>query len=287
MQYSCVSPFTWLRKASCVHKLRWTGLAVVVGVTAIGCGSSPRDSGGASSSGSTGSTGASSSTSNTATGSSTGATSGACSSRSGSTTASTSRSGSSGADDGGSAAATIPGSGCTPPAAYGNLFVSVLGHTQAEVDLLRSHNLQTCEALMAGEDITRMATVAIAFSLDNPVGAHDRNITRLAADDLRTNEYRSAGDLVGFFMRNRGLPEADPQNGSFALALFQPGDGKVSVAKANNFNRGRYDREHSWLVFPLNNNLIDMAGNLYPRLDLHPQCGPAVKAVVRKICLHE
>lgn len=31
---------------------------------------------------------------------------------------------------------------------------------QAEVDLLRSHNLQTCEALMAGEDITRMATVA-------------------------------------------------------------------------------------------------------------------------------
>jgi hypothetical protein len=64
-------------------------------------------------------------------------------------------------------------------------------------------------------------------------------------------------------------------------------DGKVSVAKANDFNRGRYDREHSWLVFPLNNNLIDMAGNLYPRLDLHPQCGPALKAVVRKICLHE
>jgi citronellyl-CoA dehydrogenase len=28
------------------------------------------------------------------------------------------------------------------------------------VDLLRSHNLVTCEALMADEDITRMATVA-------------------------------------------------------------------------------------------------------------------------------
>jgi citronellyl-CoA dehydrogenase len=35
-----------------------------------------------------------------------------------------------------------------------------LTELQAEVDLLRSHNLITCEALMAGEDITRMATVA-------------------------------------------------------------------------------------------------------------------------------
>jgi citronellyl-CoA dehydrogenase len=35
-----------------------------------------------------------------------------------------------------------------------------LTELQAEVDLLRSHNLMTCEALMAGDDITRMATVA-------------------------------------------------------------------------------------------------------------------------------
>ena len=35
-----------------------------------------------------------------------------------------------------------------------------LTELQAEVDLLRSHNLITCEALMAGEDITRLATVA-------------------------------------------------------------------------------------------------------------------------------
>jgi citronellyl-CoA dehydrogenase len=35
-----------------------------------------------------------------------------------------------------------------------------LAELQAEVDLLRSHNLVTCEALAAGEDITRMATVA-------------------------------------------------------------------------------------------------------------------------------
>lgn len=35
-----------------------------------------------------------------------------------------------------------------------------LTELQAEVDLLRSHNLVTCEALMAGEDVTRLATVA-------------------------------------------------------------------------------------------------------------------------------
>jgi citronellyl-CoA dehydrogenase len=35
-----------------------------------------------------------------------------------------------------------------------------LTELQAEVDLLRSHNLATCEALMAGDDVTRMATVA-------------------------------------------------------------------------------------------------------------------------------
>jgi oligosaccharide reducing-end xylanase len=36
--------------------------------------------------------------------------------------------------DGGSSTVTIPGKGCTPPAAYANLFVSVSGHTQAETD---------------------------------------------------------------------------------------------------------------------------------------------------------
>jgi citronellyl-CoA dehydrogenase len=35
-----------------------------------------------------------------------------------------------------------------------------LAELQAEVDLLRSHNRETCEARMAGEDITRMASVA-------------------------------------------------------------------------------------------------------------------------------
>jgi oligosaccharide reducing-end xylanase len=35
---------------------------------------------------------------------------------------------------GGSSAMTIPGNGCTPPASYANLFVTLSGHTQAETD---------------------------------------------------------------------------------------------------------------------------------------------------------
>ena len=64
-------------------------------------------------------------------------------------------------------------------------------------------------------------------------------------------------------------------------------DGKVSVARDNRFNRGQYDGQHTWMVFPLNNSMIDMAPNIYPRIDLHPQSGPAVSAAVRRICLHE
>ena len=36
----------------------------------------------------------------------------------------------------------------------------------------------------------------------------------------------------------------------------------------------------------LNNSMIDMAPEIYPRIDLHAQSGPAVSAAVRKICLH-
>ena len=63
-------------------------------------------------------------------------------------------------------------------------------------------------------------------------------------------------------------------------------DGRVSVARENNFNKGAYDGKHIWMVFPLNNSMIDMAPDIYPRIDLHPRSGPAVSASVRKICLH-
>jgi hypothetical protein len=63
-------------------------------------------------------------------------------------------------------------------------------------------------------------------------------------------------------------------------------DGRVSVARDNKFNRGQYDGQHVWMVFPLNNSMIDMAPTLYPRVDLHPQSGPAMSSTVRRICLH-
>ncbi|MCW5982493.1 MAG: hypothetical protein KIT09_30685 [Bryobacteraceae bacterium] len=72
------------------------------------------------------------------------------------------------------------------------------------------------------------ATVSIAFSIANPVGAGSQSVTR-AATDPRVNEYRRApAGLEGLMMRNPGLPEADPLYGSFALCLFDAGDGQVS-----------------------------------------------------------
>ena len=71
------------------------------------------------------------------------------------------------------------------------------------------------------------ATVSIAFSVDNPVGAQGRNVTRRSGEQ-RTNEYRDQGDLRGFVMRNPALEANDPQNGSFTLALVKPGDGQVT-----------------------------------------------------------
>jgi hypothetical protein len=63
-------------------------------------------------------------------------------------------------------------------------------------------------------------------------------------------------------------------------------DGRISVARDNKFNLGAYDGKNTWIVFPLNNSMIELASNIYPRIDLHPQSGPAVSTSVRKICLH-
>jgi uncharacterized protein (DUF608 family) len=74
------------------------------------------------------------------------------------------------------------------------------------------------------------ATVSIAFSLDNPVGPKSRGSLRRLAEGGRANEFRGApGDrLQGLYMTDTSLPEADPERGSFALCLLNPGDGHVS-----------------------------------------------------------
>jgi uncharacterized protein (DUF608 family) len=69
------------------------------------------------------------------------------------------------------------------------------------------------------------ATVAIAFSLENPVGVSPK--------DSRLNEFRGApGDpLRGLYFSNPGAAEEHPERGSFALCVLRPGDGEVSYLR--------------------------------------------------------
>lgn len=67
------------------------------------------------------------------------------------------------------------------------------------------------------------ATAAIAWSIENPAG-----IERDPAAPGRHNDHRAGDGVEGLLMRNPFLPAADPQSGSFALALMNAGDGEVS-----------------------------------------------------------
>jgi hypothetical protein len=60
-----------------------------------------------------------------------------------------------------------------------------------------------------------------------------------------------------------------------------PVDGKISVAQANLANQGQYDRHHSWIMVNLVAYMSDF--DLYPRIDLHPESGPAISVVSKKL----
>jgi len=66
----------------------------------------------------------------------------------------------------------------------------------------------------------RAQKVAIALSIDNPVGTQGRS-----------NEYRDGTEVCGLMMRNPFLGAAEPMAGSFALALLGRGDGKVTYLR--------------------------------------------------------
>ncbi len=68
------------------------------------------------------------------------------------------------------------------------------------------------------------ATVAIAFSIDNPVG---QPAGRRGAE-TRVNEFRTGSGLQGIFMRNTGLAATDPQWGTFAFSILGAEGGSVS-----------------------------------------------------------
>jgi non-lysosomal glucosylceramidase len=65
------------------------------------------------------------------------------------------------------------------------------------------------------------AKVSIAWSIDNPTG-------RTPATDTRVNEARTSSALDGLYMSSPDLPANDPLKGSFALAIVDPGDARIT-----------------------------------------------------------
>jgi non-lysosomal glucosylceramidase len=63
-------------------------------------------------------------------------------------------------------------------------------------------------------------SVAISFSIDNPVKAPSRTDQARDPQDPRVNEYRTANRLEGLLMTNPSVPGGDPMQGSFALAVI-------------------------------------------------------------------
>ena len=64
----------------------------------------------------------------------------------------------------------------------------------------------------------RPAQVAIAWSVDNPVGK----------GDSRANEFRPAASLSGLVMTDPSLPETDVLHGTFVLAALNQGNGNLT-----------------------------------------------------------
>ena len=74
------------------------------------------------------------------------------------------------------------------------------------------------------------AKVGIAFSIDNPVVAGERNPAPAAKveNDGRQNEYRAADGVVGLTMSNLSLAQNDPMAGEFVLAATPEAGAEVS-----------------------------------------------------------
>jgi hypothetical protein len=121
----------------------------------------------------------------------------------------------------------------------------------------------------------------------------DVELVRFGYIMLRDNPKATSGPFVALKAACQPITPTGAFDDALAAAIrihqsLRGGtqDGRVSVARDNNFNKGAYDGKHIWMVFPLNNSMIDMAPDIYPRIDLHLRSGPAVTATVRKICLH-
>jgi len=73
------------------------------------------------------------------------------------------------------------------------------------------------------------ASVSVAWAIESPVGVVHASDGRTT--DFRRDPNRDDAELQGLFMANPELKETDPLKGSFALCVFEPGDGRVSYLR--------------------------------------------------------
>ncbi len=74
------------------------------------------------------------------------------------------------------------------------------------------------------------AKVSIAWSIDNPIKvSEDRGGAATLHNDDRTNEIRTAGNLIAIRYSNPALPAADPMKGTFVLGFTGAGNAEVSA----------------------------------------------------------
>jgi non-lysosomal glucosylceramidase len=81
-------------------------------------------------------------------------------------------------------------------------------------------------------------TVAISFSIDNPVKAPSRADQARDPEDPRKNEYRTTNHLEGLVMTNPSLPAGDPMQGSFVVAALSNQD--AGTTHWRGWPRGRW-----------------------------------------------
>jgi hypothetical protein len=73
----------------------------------------------------------------------------------------------------------------------------------------------------------------------------------------------------------------DPLSIAIKFAQKQRGgvqDGRVSKMKPE----GMYSPGVTWMLVGLNNNMVDILGGMWPFLDRHPKCTPALKELVKR-----
>jgi len=78
---------------------------------------------------------------------------------------------------------------------------------------------------------TSGAKVSIAWSIDNPVGMEPSSGGHPNSGQGRQNDFRESSGVKGLLMQNPFLGSADPQAGTFALALLGADSGNLSYLR--------------------------------------------------------